>query len=254
MAPAFPIGFRREAHDTLPSTSAEAFAKARAGDAGNLWVTANEQSAGRGRRGRAWTTGSGNLAASLLLIDPAPPAIAATISFVAGVALHQAVIDMTGPALAERLALKWPNDLLLDRQKIAGILIEGEKLASGRFAVVIGMGVNCVSHPAIPGAYPASDFVARGAPIDAEALFGRLATRMAGELVRWDSGDGFAAIRSAWLARSGGLGEAIRVNLSDRTVDGCFEDLDDSGRLIVVRSDGKRETISAGDVFFAAAG
>ena len=116
------------------------------------------------------------------------------------------------------------------------------------------MGVNCVSHPTIAGAYPASDFVARGAPIDAEALFGRLATRMAGEIVRWDGGDGFAAIRSAWLARSGGLGEAIRVNLSDRTVDGRFEDLDDSGRLIVVRADGKRETISAGDVFFAAAG
>jgi BirA family biotin operon repressor/biotin-[acetyl-CoA-carboxylase] ligase len=254
MALALPIGFRHEAHDTLPSTSAETFARARAGDPGNLWITAREQSAGRGRRGRAWTTGAGNVAASLLLIDPAPTAVAATVSFVAGVTLHQAVIDVAGPSLADRLALKWPNDLLLDREKVSGILIEGEKLPGNRFAVVIGIGVNCVSHPEITGAYPATDFAARNIAIDAEALFRHLAIRMEAELTRWDRGAGFAAIRSAWLARSGGLGEPIRVNLPDRTVDGRFADLDDAGRLILVRADGQRETISAGDVFFAAAG
>ncbi|MEJ0012936.1 MAG: biotin--[acetyl-CoA-carboxylase] ligase [Bauldia sp.] len=252
MALALPAGFRHEAHDTLPSTSAEAFAKARAGDAGNLWITAGEQSAGRGRRGRSWSTDRGNLAASLLLIDPAPAAVAATVSFVAGVALHQAVIDVAGPALADRLALKWPNDLLLDREKVSGILIEGEKLATG-FAVVVGIGVNCVAHPEITGAYPATDFAARGIAVEADALFAALAVRMASELARWDRGAGFAQTRSAWLARSGGLGEAIRVNLADRTVDGRFADLDDAGRLILLRADGRRETISAGDVFFAAA-
>ncbi len=162
------------------------------------------------------------------------------------------MIDVAGPALADRLALKWPNDLLLDREKVSGTLIEGEKLASG-FAVVIGIGVNCVSHPGITGAYPATDFAARGIAIEAEALFARLAVCMESELARWDGGAGFAAIRAAWLARSGGLGEPIRVNLPDRTIDGRFADLDDSGRLILVRADGQRETISAGDVFFAAA-
>jgi len=254
MQAALPSGYRRKAFDALPSTNAEAFALARAGEDSGLWVTAAEQSAGRGRRGRAWTTSRGNLAASLLLIDPAPPAVAATISFVAGVALHQAVVDVAGPALAERLSLKWPNDLLLDRHKVAGILVEGEKLADGRFAVVAGIGVNCVSHPEIAGAYPASNLRARGAPVDAETLFGRLSKRMAGEIARWDAGAGFAAIRAAWLARSGGIGEPIRVNLGGRSIDGRFEDIDANGRLVLVRADGAREAFSAGDVFFAATG
>jgi hypothetical protein len=142
-----PAGYRREAFSSLPSTNTAAFQCAKADAASGLWITAAEQTAGRGRRGRAWHGGPGNLAASLLLIDPAPPAIVATVSFAAGVALHQAVIDLTGPAAAERLKLKWPNDLLLDRLKVAGIAVEGDKLVSGKLAVVIGIGVNCRSHP-----------------------------------------------------------------------------------------------------------
>lgn len=250
---ALPSGFRRIAHDALPSTQSEALANARAGDAGGLWITAGVQTAGKGRRGRAWSTEPGNLAASLLLIDPAPPAVAATLSFVAGVALHQAAVETVGPAAAERLALKWPNDLLLDRYKVAGILVEGEKLADGRFAVVMGFGVNCTSHPEIDGPIPASDFSARGLPLDAEALFAALARSIAAEFNRWDRGDGFATVRSAWLARSLGIGEPIRVNLEGRSVDGRFEDLDPAGRLVLLRPDGARETFSAGDVFFATA-
>ena len=219
-----------------------------------MWITAAEQTAGKGRRGRAWTTGRGNLASSLLLIDPAPPAIAATISLVAGVALHQAVVDVGGPASAERLTLKWPNDLLLDRQKVAGILVEGERLAGGRFAVVVGIGVNCFSHPEIAGAVPATDFAARGMAMEAEALFSRLARCMAEEIARWDAGRDFGAIRAAWLTRCSGLGEPISVNLPDRSVVGRFEDLDDNGRLVLVHPTGARETFSAGDVFLAATG
>jgi BirA family biotin operon repressor/biotin-[acetyl-CoA-carboxylase] ligase len=249
-----PLGFRREAHRNLPSTSSRALAAARAGDPGGLWVTAEEQSEGRGRRGRGWSTPAGNLAASLLLIDPAPPATAASVSFVAGVALHQAAIDCGGPGLADRLRLKWPNDLLLDRRKVAGILVEGEKLPSGAFAVVVGIGVNCVSHPETGTSHPAGDFRSLGAPIAAEPLFAALARRMAAELVVWDRGRGFAGVRAAWLARAGGIGEGIRVNLSDRTIDGRFESLDAEGRLVLLRDDGRRETVSAGDLFFAAAG
>jgi BirA family biotin operon repressor/biotin-[acetyl-CoA-carboxylase] ligase len=247
---ALPSGYRRQAFESLPSTNGQAFAAARAGEPDLLWVTADEQTAGRGRRGRPWTTGGGNLAASLLLIDPAPAAIAATVSFVAGIALHQAVVEIAGPATADRLALKWPNDLLLDRLKVAGILVEGEKLADGRLVVVVGMGVNCRSHPQAATNYPASDFAARGVPLEAEALFGRLARRMAEEIARWDRGRGFAAIRAAWLARSLGIGDPIRVNLTDRTIDGRFDTLDETGRLVLTRPDGARETVSAGDVFF----
>ena len=248
-----PLGYRHTAHSELPSTNAEAFARARAGDPGNLWVTAGEQTAGRGRRGRTWSTGQGNLAASLLLVDPAAPERAATLSFVAGVALHQAACDVVGPALAPRLSLKWPNDLLLDRGKVAGILAEGEKLTDGRFAVVIGIGVNCVSHPEIDAPVPPTDFRDQGAPVDADALFQRLATRMAAAIAMWQRGGNFAAVRANWLARAGGVGEAICVNLPDRSIDGRFEDLDDGGRLILSTAAG-RELISAGDVFFARPG
>jgi BirA family biotin operon repressor/biotin-[acetyl-CoA-carboxylase] ligase len=254
MAPALPDGFRRQAHDTLPSTNAHALAAARAGEPGGLWVTAREQSAGRGRRGRMWTTGGGNLAASLLLIDPAPAELAATLSFVAAVALHQAAVDVAGPAAAERLALKWPNDLLLDGMKVAGILVEGEKLPGGRFATVVGIGVNCVSHPEIAGGFAATDFAACGLPVDVEALFAGLAVRMAEEVGHWDRGAGFAGTRAAWLARSIGVGAPIRANLAGRSVEGRFETLDEAGRLILAQADGRRETITAGDVFLAAAG
>ncbi len=249
-SPALPQGYRREAHSSLPSTNTAAFAAALAGSAGGLWVTAEEQTAGRGRRGRTWFTGRGNLAASLLLIDPAPPAVAATISFVAGVALHQAVVDIAGAALADRLRLKWPNDLLLDRYKVAGIAVEGDRPASGRFVVVIGIGVNCIAHPETGTVRPASDFAARGVALDAEALFDRLAIRMAEEIAGWQRGANFTAVRAAWLARSAGLGEPIRVNLAERVIDGRFDTLDDDGRLVLTRLDGVQETISAGDVFF----
>ena len=252
MAVVLPDGYRREDHAALASTNAAALERARAGESGNLWITAREQTAGRGRRGRGWTTGEGNLAASLLLIDPAPPALAATLSFVAGVALHQAACDLAGPALAPRLGLKWPNDLLADNRKLAGILIEGDKLAGSRFAVVIGVGVNCVSHPEIAGPVPAGDFMALGVRMDAEALFVRLAVRMAAAIALWKRGTNFTAIREAWLARAGGLGQPIRVTLSNQSFDGRFEDLDGDGRLVLVAPDGERRRVSAGDVFFPA--
>jgi len=254
MGSALPDGYRREHHDRLASTNAHALSVARSGAAGGLWVTAGEQTAGRGRRGRAWTTGAGNLAVSLMLLDPAPRAVAATLSFVAAVALHQAVVDIAGPAAAERLKLKWPNDLLLDRLKVAGILVEGEKLASGAFAVVIGIGVNCLSHPAVSEGPAAGDFSGRGLPVEAEPLFARLVVRMDEELRAWDRGRGFAGIRSAWLSRAIGVGEPIQVNLADSRVKGRFEALDEDGRLVLLREDGARQAIGAGDVFLGSTG
>src|SRR3954452_9872022 len=112
MAAALPPGYRRRSFDELPSTSSTALAAAKRGETGNLWITAAVQTAGRGRRGRSWSTRAGNLAASLLLLDPAPPPVAPTLSFVAALALHQAVTDAAREPVAQRLTLKWPNDLL----------------------------------------------------------------------------------------------------------------------------------------------
>jgi BirA family biotin operon repressor/biotin-[acetyl-CoA-carboxylase] ligase len=156
--------------------------------------------------------------------------------------------------VAGRLALKWPNDLLLDGGKAAGILVEGENLAGGRRAVAIGVGVNCVSHPDVEGLLPAVDFAGHGIAVDAEALFAALAAAMDRALAVWDRGQGFAAIRTAWLARAAGLGAPVRVNLEGRSAEGRFEALDEAGRLVLAMADGRREAFGAGDVFPLAAG
>ena len=125
--------------DTVGSTNAEALAYARSGERGPLWITARAQSAGRGRRGRAWFSEPGNLYATLLLTDPAPPGRAAELSFVAALAVYDAIARLA-PALTPRLALKWPNDVLCEGRKLAGILIEAEGTAP--LVMAIGIGVN----------------------------------------------------------------------------------------------------------------
>jgi BirA family biotin operon repressor/biotin-[acetyl-CoA-carboxylase] ligase len=232
--------------DAVDSTNAEALRRARAGERGPLWVVAGSQSAGRGRRGRAWVSPPGNLYASLLLVDPAPAAVAPQLAFVAGLAVHDACAALA-PGLADGLALKWPNDLLCRGAKIAGILIEGE---GGPIAnpVVIGIGVNCRHHPEAVE-HPATDFAAQGPAVEAAALLDSLRRTMAARLAEWDRGAGFAAIRSAWLDRAAGLGQAIRARLPDREVTGVFEALDEAGRLVLRRADERREVITAGEVF-----
>ena len=237
-------GARHESFETLGSTNAETLARARAGERGPLWITARRQSAGRGRRGSAWVSEPGNLYASLLLTAPSPPAAAPQLSFVAALALHDAVLTCA-PGLAPRLKVKWPNDLMLDGAKLAGILIEGDSAPD--FAAVIGIGVNCASHPD-GTAHPATDLAAARESVTPENLFEALKPAFARRLAQWRSGQGFASIRADWLARATGLGEEIRVRLPDKELTGRFEGLDDTGRLLLAGPGGV-EIIAAGDVF-----
>ena len=150
------------------------------------------------------------------------------------------------PQLGPLLKLKWPNDLLIGHAKVAGILIEGESEPS--FAVAIGIGVNCASHPSNT-AYPAIDLAAAGAVVAPEALLvslvgGNAATR----LKQWNRGQGFAAVRADWLKRAAGLGEALQVRLPEREVSGRFQGLDDAGRLLLEQA-GTVTAVTAGEVF-----
>ncbi|MFN3656408.1 MAG: biotin--[acetyl-CoA-carboxylase] ligase [Pseudolabrys sp.] len=237
-------GVRHIVFDTLGSTNAEALARARAGERGPLWITARAQNAGRGRRGNAWVSAAGNLFATLLLTEPSQPPAAPQLSFVAALALHDAVAA-SAPQLGPLIKLKWPNDLLLGGAKLAGILIEGEHIPL--FAVAIGIGVNCASHPA-GTAYPATDLAAVGALVTPEALFATLAQAMARRLAQWDEGRGFAAIRTDWLKRAAGLGDEIRVRLPEREFSGRFEGLDEAGRLLIAGAAGVA-AVTAGEVF-----
>lgn len=232
--------------DTIDSTNAEALRRAREGEGGPLWIVAHHQDAGRGRRGRAWDSPVGNLFATLLLTEPAPPERASLLGLVAALALADAV-EKTAPAARGRLKLKWPNDLLIDGAKLAGILIEAES-RDGSTSLAIGQGVNCLWHPTdLP--YPAASLRGVGAEVTPAALFAALSESWIGWLGIWRAPAGFAAIRDAWLDRAIGLGGPITVRLPDETLHGIFDDLDRQGRLILKGADGVRKIIGFGEVF-----
>jgi len=234
------------AHDTLPSTNAEALARARASERGPLWLTAARQTAGRGRRGNVWASEPGNLYASLLLTDVAPAAHLPELCFVVALAARDAVADVA-PSFTSKLKLKWPNDLLLDGAKLAGILIEAETIGSVT-AAAAGIGVNCAHHPT-GLAYPATSLAAHGLSVRPDDLLRALSRTMVARLAQWDRGAGFAAIRSEWLAHAAGIGGDIHVRLADRELVGTFETLDPLGRLILRLPGGKLEAITVGEVF-----
>jgi BirA family transcriptional regulator, biotin operon repressor / biotin---[acetyl-CoA-carboxylase] ligase len=238
-------GVRLISHDTVGSTNAEALRLARDGERGPLWVTAKRQTAGRGRRGRTWVSEAGNLYASLILSDPASPERFPELSFIAALALHDAIGGRI-PGLSNRLVLKWPNDLLIDLNKFAGILVEGEGSN-----VAVGIGVNCVHHPDGTD-YPATDLATAGVRTSPETLFAPLAAAMMARLALWNRGTGFAAIRTDWLARAAGVGKPIRVKSDQGELAGQFETIDETGRLVLRRPDGTMQTLAAGDVFLAA--
>jgi len=247
--PAFAGGLAVAHFAEIGSTNAEALARAAAG-APEQWIVAEKQIAGRGRRGRHWVSEPGNLYSSLLLYDPAPPALTPQICFVAALAVHDAIRDAVPALDPSRLRLKWPNDVLLDGKKLVGILVEGV-IAGSKQAVVTGIGINCAHHPANM-AYPVTDLANEGFSVSPPALFERLAARMLDRLAQWKRGSTFAATRQAWLERAYELGREIEVKLPERTLGGRFEEIDGDGALVLALANGHREFIRVGDVFPAA--
>jgi BirA family transcriptional regulator, biotin operon repressor / biotin---[acetyl-CoA-carboxylase] ligase len=253
-------GYRLIGFDAVGSTSSEAADAARAGDVGDVWFAALQQTAGRGRRGRQWETPHGNLAASLLVVPDCDPAISATLGFVAGVALNNALRQALPTASVRtgidgadapdvRIALKWPNDVLADGAKLAGILLEAHGRPDGRMAVVIGLGVNVVAAPhGLP--YPATSLATLGTGLGAEPLFAALSNAWVDAVEVWDSGRGVAEILSLWRGAAAGIGAEVAVSRDGDVVRGIFETIDEAGRLIVRANDNSRVAITAGDVHF----
>lgn len=233
------------------STNAELLARARDGETSGLWLTADRQLSGRGRRGRTWTSEPGNLYSSLLLIDPSEPGLIGSLPLAVSIAVHDAIGAVLPPD-GGRLAIKWPNDVLIDGAKTSGILIESEFLRDGRQAVVIGCGINVAHHPNAEG-YASTCLAERGASASAQELFAHLFMTMERMLGLWDRGRGIAAIRDRWIDRAVGIGSPIVVRLPDSEIHGLFAGIDGDGRLLLALPDGGHRTISAGDVFFPAA-
>jgi BirA family biotin operon repressor/biotin-[acetyl-CoA-carboxylase] ligase len=251
-------GYRLQALDSVGSTNAEALERARAGERGPLWLVTDQQTAGRGRRQRAWISPRGNLAATIVeTIDVQPP-VAATLGFAAGLALEAALQAISleyrmrsGGTANSTFLLKWPNDVLAGGEKLSGILLEAETIG-GSLAVAVGMGTNVVSAPeGTP--YPATSLAALGITASAEDLFMALSDSWAEYRGVWDNGKGFPDIRRLWLERAAGLGEPVSVQSGGASVEGIFETIDDTGCLIIAGHDGKRTPIAAGDVHFGSA-
>lgn len=252
-------GYRLFAFDKAGSTNAEAMSRARDGEHGPAWFVTSEQTAGRGRRQRAWIAPRGNLASSVLEILDVSPSVAATLGFAAGLSLESALQKLSIEANMRlagsdqlKYSLKWPNDVLAGQKKLSGILLEAEAVPGDRLAVVVGIGTNVVGAPEGTPT-PATSLATLGVHVGAEELFSALSDAWVEFRGIWDNGRGFAEIRRLWLERAAGLGERVAINTGTVTVEGTFDTIDETGCLIVCTAEGKRMPIAAGEVYFGAA-
>ena len=239
-----PDGYSIAIFDSIDSTNEEARRHAAtARDRTVYW--AKRQTAGRGRRGRSWMSEPGNLFVSLLLKPDCPLAQAAQLSFVSALVVSDVLIRA---GAGDRVALKWPNDVLVDGAKICGILLEATSTGARTEAVVVGIGLNIASHPG-DTPYPATDFRHAGLDdVDADQALTLLLEAFELRYAAWRD-RGFTAVRADWLVRAYRLGQDIQVRLDGETVTGRFAELDETGALVVETAAGTRH-ITAGDVYF----
>jgi len=244
-----PPAYRLVRLGRVGSTNDEAKRLARDGAEDGTLVWALEQTAGRGRRGRAWSSPPGNLYCSLVLRPEVPPAEAAQLGFVAAVGLGEAIGALVPPLVP--LHYKWPNDLLLNGRKLAGMLLESEGTHDGALDwLVLGIGANVASYPEETERPATSLHAAGAADATAERLLEGFARCFLARVDRWLE-DGFEPIRAAWLARAAGIGETIRVRLEREELTGRFASLDADGALLLDTGAGRRR-VTAGDVFLGA--
>ncbi|WP_179209137.1 biotin--[acetyl-CoA-carboxylase] ligase [Haematobacter genomosp. 1] len=246
----WPAGIGLHVHAELDSTLNEA-ARIAPSLSAPAWILTYNQTQGRGRRGRPWAMPSGNFAGALVLRPQEPPATVALRSFVAALALADALSEVTGRP--ELLALKWPNDVLLAGGKVAGILLEGIGQGGQVSHLAIGIGVNLAEAPPAEAlephaVQPVSLLGATGAQIAPEEFLSVLARSYAAREAVFTT-QGFAPIREAWLARAARLGERITARTGGTATTGIFETIDAQGALVLATSEGRR-AIPAAEVFF----
>lgn len=245
-----PVGYARLALDEVTSTLDEAQARA-AELTGPTWITATRQTSPRGRRGRAWSEPEGNFAATLALPLQTTPAAAAQRSFVTALALFDTCVALSGRR--EAFALKWPNDVLLNGGKLAGILLETLRAGPAARGIAIGIGVN-LAHAPDPGRLevravrPVCLAHETGALVGPGEFLAALAPAFAHREAQMQN-LGFAPIRAAWLTRAARLGDTITARLPRETITGRFDDVDEQGQLVLSTPEGQRR-IAAAEVFF----
>lgn len=243
-----PDGSQHVALDSVVSTNIVALEIANSGEAGPLWVTAQEQTGGKGSRGRGWVSERGNLYSSLMFDSDCKPADAPTLAFAISLGLHAA---LTRLAPKKELKLKWPNDVMLEGRKVSGILLERHRVKE-RDVFIVGMGINIAHHPSQTN-HAATHLAEHGIEATPEFLFSMLTQEMAGIIGYWDHGLGFSQIRKLWLDHACGIGERITARTLNEEMSGIFKDIDCDGQLVLSLDNGESEKISVADIFFAQA-
>ena len=247
-SPSLPPAYRLVALEEVDSTNAEAKRMAASGAEDGTIVWARRQTAGYGRQGRTWESAEGNLFLSLIVRPDRSLAEAAQLSFVTAVALGDAIGSLAPPLL--EIGYKWPNDVLTNGRKVAGILLESKSDAAQQLDwLVIGLGVNVTTFPR-ETRVPATSLHAEGFPSSVAAvdLLEAFARHLLSRIDSWLD-DGFAPLREAWLRHAQGLGQEIEVRLPRETLKGVFQDLDGDGTLLLRLADGSTRRIAAGDVY-----
>ena len=240
-------GWRIVRHETIGSTNEEAKRLAVAGCAARTVVWADEQHEGKGRHGRSWASPPGNLYISVVLRPSKPQSDNAQVGFVAALALAETIRELL-PEAGRALTLKWPNDVLINGAKVSGILLEGQGGSGKEAWVVLGIGVNVASHPAISDR-PATSLGRAGYSGSVEKLLRSLMANLMVWLDTWEK-DGFGAVRDAWL-RHAAADKPITVRLGPETLAGTFTGIDERGALILDQN-GRTRIVTAGEVFESA--
>lgn len=245
--PALKSGARLDVFDTLDSTSAEAKRRAAKGETGPLWIVAKTQTDGYGRRGRVWKGAEGNFSGTYLFEPEGEVAMLGQLSFVAGLAVIDA---LDAYAREDCLSLKWPNDILANGAKLAGLLLERID-HQGKIIMALGVGINIASAPTdLP--YKAArlcDHLGAGQELPAPAILAeKLDAAFHNAYQLWRD-RGMEFVKPLWLERVSGVGEPVTANLPNETLEGIFGGIDETGALILLQ-DGKTRLITAGDIMF----
>ncbi|MEZ5756978.1 MAG: biotin--[acetyl-CoA-carboxylase] ligase [Emcibacteraceae bacterium] len=241
-----PGGFSHQAFLSLDSTNKEAIRRLESGAASGLWITAGEQTGGRGRGGRFWVSEPGNLYSSLIYDCGKDIYTAAQLSFVSSLAVRETILEFLPDS---NVKCKWPNDVLLGNKKISGILLESHSKGLGSpIHIIIGIGINVVHHPEVTS-YGSTHINEHGGQnVSPEDVFMVLSQKMAFWIEIWQN-NGFEEIRKEWLNCCKGLNEMITVRTSDQEFIGRFIDLNSDGAL-KLETEAQIKLIHSGDVFF----
>lgn len=230
----------------VDSTNAHAQRLSEAGERGPVWIRANAQSSGRGRKGRHWVSKPGNLYTTLLITPDAPLASLSQLSFVTSLAVYDLATHVLGSDTD--LSLKWPNDVLLNGRKLSGILAETIPVTGAdRVSVAIGCGVN-LQHAPDGTRYGATCLADHGPAVEPGEVWSYFIGALSGWLDVWSDSQGFDAVRQAWTDRSDQIGTTISLDLGGNFTSGLFQGLAVDGALMLETADGTIQQIRAGDV------